>query len=81
MTYGSEAISTPYYTDAFSMKTPRYYRQIAINRTIETVARGQKRVMLLFVSESTAAGTEAIHGISNYSSPSKLNLAKRVCYS
>ena len=38
----TETISTPYYTDAFSMKTPRYYQQIAINRTIETVARGQK---------------------------------------
>lgn len=46
----TEAISTPYYTDAFSMKTPRYYQQIAINRTIETVARGQKRVMFVMAT-------------------------------
>ncbi len=46
----TEAISTPYYADAFSMNTPRYYQQIAINRTIETVARGQKRVMFVMAT-------------------------------
>lgn len=33
-----------YYID--TKKTPRYYQQIAINRTIEAVAKGQKRVLL-----------------------------------
>ena len=57
----TEAISTPYYTDAFSMKTPRYYQQIAINRTIETVARGQKRVM--FVMATGTGKTRTILGM------------------
>ncbi len=46
----SKAITTPYYTDAFSIKKPRYYQQIAINRTIEAVASGQNRVMFVMAT-------------------------------
>ena len=72
----TEAISTPYYTDAFSMKTPRYYQQIAINRTIETVARGQKRVMFVMATGTgkTFMAFQIIHRLR------KAGLAKRVLF-
>jgi len=38
-------ITQDYYSDN-SGKTPRYYQQIAINRTIEAVAKGQNRILL-----------------------------------
>lgn len=31
-------------------KTPRYYQQIAINRTIEAIARGQNRILLVMAT-------------------------------
>jgi type I restriction enzyme R subunit len=37
-------VTAPYYF-AFGDKTPRYYQRVAINRTIEAVARGQNRVL------------------------------------
>lgn len=72
----TEAISTPYYTDAFSMNTPRYYQQIAINRTIETVARGQKRVMFVMATGTgkTFMAFQIIHRLR------KAGLAKRVLF-
>lgn len=42
-------IDTPYYSDG-SDKQPRYYQRIAINRTIEAIARGQKRVLLVMAT-------------------------------
>jgi type I restriction enzyme R subunit len=42
-------INTPYYSDG-SGKTPRYYQQIAINRTIKAVADGQKRILLVMAT-------------------------------
>ena len=38
-----------YYQDS-SGKKPRYYQQIAINRTIEAVAKGQKRILLVMAT-------------------------------
>jgi type I restriction enzyme R subunit len=38
-----------YYQDG-SGKKPRYYQQIAINRTIEAVAKGQKRILLVMAT-------------------------------
>jgi type I restriction enzyme R subunit len=38
-----------YYQDG-SGKKPRYYQQIAINRTIEAVAKGQKRIILVMAT-------------------------------
>ena len=35
-----------YYYDHNSDKTPRYYQQIAINRTVEAIAKGEKRILL-----------------------------------
>ena len=48
----SEALVTsPNYTDE-STKTPRYYQQLAINRTIEAVANGQRRLLLAMATGS-----------------------------
>jgi type I restriction enzyme, R subunit len=42
-------INEPYY---FQMgdKTPRYYQRIAINRTVEAIANGQERIMLVMAT-------------------------------
>lgn len=42
-------VEQDYYQDS-SDKKPRYYQQIAINRTIEAVAKGQKRVILVMAT-------------------------------
>jgi type I restriction enzyme R subunit len=41
--------SQDYYLDA-SGRAPRYYQQIAINRTIEAIARGQNRILLIMAT-------------------------------
>ena len=38
------------YHDDGSGKTPRYYQQIAINRTIEAVSKGEKRILLVMAT-------------------------------
>ena len=57
--YGKEvekAISTPYYTDPFSQKRPRYYQKIAIDRTVEAIASGRypggidRRILLVMAT-------------------------------
>ena len=42
-------ITEPYYFQ-IGDKTPRYYQRIAINRTIEAVARGQNRILLVMAT-------------------------------
>ncbi len=41
----SKINDTPYYTDG-QTHAPRYYQQIAINRAVDAVARGEKRILL-----------------------------------
>ena len=43
------AVEQPYYDDG-SSKRPRYYQQIAVNRAIEAVARGEKRLLLVMAT-------------------------------
>jgi type I restriction enzyme R subunit len=45
----NEIITQDYYTD-IAGKAPRYYQQIAINRTIEAIARGQDRILLVMAT-------------------------------
>ena len=46
LTAETERVATfPYFDDA-SGKEPRYYQRIAIQRTVEAVARGQRRILL-----------------------------------
>lgn len=44
-----EIITHPYHT-TIRGKTPRYYQEIAINRTVEAVANGQNRVLLVMAT-------------------------------
>ncbi len=44
-----KVISQDYFFDG-SGKKPRYYQQIAINRTVEAIANGQKRILLVMAT-------------------------------
>jgi type I restriction enzyme R subunit len=41
-------IAQPYYTSQ-TTHSPRYYQRNAINRTVEAIARGQNRLLLVAV--------------------------------
>ena len=45
-----EAVSTQDYYDDGSRKTPRYYQSIAINRTVDAIARGENRILLVMAT-------------------------------
>jgi type I restriction enzyme R subunit len=47
-----DLLTSPYYVE-IGGKEPRYYQQLAVNRTIEAIARGQKRCLLVM---ATGAG-------------------------
>jgi type I restriction enzyme R subunit len=42
-------ISQPYFSDGTS-RAPHYYQRVAINRTIEAIAKGQKRILLVMAT-------------------------------
>ncbi|WP_108447037.1 EcoAI/FtnUII family type I restriction enzme subunit R [Halomonas denitrificans] len=42
-------VEQPFYDDG-SGRTPRYYQTVAINRTVEAVARGQDRILLVMAT-------------------------------
>lgn len=42
-------VETPYYSDNTG-KSPRYYQSIAINRSIEAIAKGQNRLLLVMAT-------------------------------
>lgn len=42
-------IEQPYYVDG-SGREPRYYQRVAINRTIEAIAKGQQRILLVMAT-------------------------------
>jgi type I restriction enzyme R subunit len=48
-TESRNTVETPYYDDG-SGKAPRYYQVNAINRTIEAIARGQQRILLVMAT-------------------------------
>lgn len=45
----SELVSQDYFSDG-SNKTPRYYQLLAINKTIEAIAKGQNRLLLVMAT-------------------------------
>lgn len=45
----NELVTQDYYSDG-SNKMPRYYQLLAINKTIETIARGQNRILLVMAT-------------------------------
>ncbi|MDO4971227.1 MAG: DEAD/DEAH box helicase family protein [Bacteroidales bacterium] len=44
-----EIVETPYYYDAYTHE-PRYYQRIAIDRTVEAIAKGQQRVLVVMAT-------------------------------
>ena len=42
-------VETPFYYDAHSHE-PRYYQRIAVDRTVEAIARGQQRVLVVMAT-------------------------------
>lgn len=51
-------VSSEYHSDG-SGKEPRYYQRIAINRTIEAIAKGQKRIILVMATGTGKTYTAA----------------------
>jgi type I restriction enzyme, R subunit len=49
-TAAQEVVTTQDYYDDGSGKSPRYYQQIAVNRTVEAIARGQTRILLVMAT-------------------------------
>jgi hypothetical protein len=49
-TAAQQAVATQDYYDDGSGKAPRYYQLIAINRTIEAIARGENRLLLVMAT-------------------------------
>lgn len=44
-----DIVDTPFYFDAYSHE-PRYYQRIAINRTVEAIAKGKERVLIVMAT-------------------------------
>ncbi len=49
-TPAQETIATQDYFDDVSGKAPRYYQLIAINRTVDAIARGENRILLVMAT-------------------------------
>lgn len=47
--HGQEIVTAPYYR-APGANTPRYYQRNAVNRTLEAIARGQDRILLVMAT-------------------------------
>lgn len=45
-----ETVSTQDYYDDGSGKSPRYYQRVAINRTVEAIAQGESRILLVMAT-------------------------------
>lgn len=46
---GQKALAQPYYYEPGG-KAPRYYQEVAVNRTLEAIARGQDRILLVMAT-------------------------------
>lgn len=70
-----QVVDIPYYTNADSFE-PRYYQRIAINRTVEAVARGQNRILLVMATGTgkTYTAFQIIHRLHTS------GLKKRILY-
>ncbi|WP_371246768.1 EcoAI/FtnUII family type I restriction enzme subunit R [Mycoplasmopsis agassizii] len=70
-------VSDPFYTDTFNLnKKPRYYQAVAIQKTIEAIVKGQKRILLVMATGTgkTYTAFQIVHRL-------KVNkLARRVLF-
>ena len=72
-------VETPYYFDAYSHE-PRYYQRIAIDRTVEAVAKGQDRILIVMATGTgkTFTSFQIIHRLTKSGAKKKvLYLADR----
>lgn len=74
-TEAEQIIDVPYYSSADTYP-PRYYQRIAINRTVEAVAKGQERILLVMATGTgkTYTAFQIIHRL--YTSGAK----KKILY-
>lgn len=66
-------VDEPYYFDQDS-KEPRYYQRIAINRTVEAVAKGQDRILLVMATGTgkTFTAFQIIHRLTKSGAKKKV---------
>lgn len=66
-------VETPYYFDAYSHE-PRYYQRIAIDRTIEAIAKGQQRVLVVMATGTgkTFTAFQIIHRLRHSGAKKKI---------
>lgn len=74
-----QVIQSPYYEDG-SGKTPRYYQRIAINRALEAIARGQKRILLVMATGTGKTYTAAQIIWRFWHSPGPADKQKRILF-
>lgn len=66
-------VNVPFYADSYSYE-PRYYQRIAINRTIEAIAKGQQRVLIVMATGTgkTYTAFQIIHRLHKSESKKKI---------
>ena len=66
-------VETPYYYDAYTYE-PRYYQRIAIDRTIEAIAKGQQRVLVVMATGTgkTYTAFQIIHRLHKSGAKNKI---------
>ena len=74
-----DAVNTPYHEDG-SGKSPRYYQRVAINRTIEAIAKGQKRILLVMATGTGKTYTAAQIIWRYWKAPTHDNKQKRILF-
>jgi type I restriction enzyme R subunit len=62
-----DLVTQDYYSDG-SNKTPRYYQLLAINKTIEAIAKGQNRLLLVMATGTGKTFTSASRKNSKFKS-------------
>lgn len=74
-----QIIEVPYHEDT-SGKQPRYYQRIAINRALEAIARGQKRILLIMATGTGKTYTAAQIIWRYWHSPSQDGKQRRILF-
>lgn len=74
ITQAQEKLITQPYFFKIGDKTPRYYQRIAINRTVEAIARGQQRLLLVMATGTgkTYTAFQIIHRLRSSGSKKKI---------
>lgn len=77
-TEGQKMVDVPYYVDADSHEL-RYYQRIAVNRTVEAVAKGQRRLLIVMATGTgkTITAFQIIHRLHDAGLKKILYLADR----